>query len=125
MRARFEWDGVHEMVGVTLPMLMEAYHLYHVKLEEILSGAVLTDEERGVLVRGDHQRSQLDIEADKLPAAHDSMLRLGRCNPHWMMQSRGRATLPTCCAPVCRHLEIWMVFRPACSLVPMLMGRCR
>ena len=54
---------VHEMVGVTVPMLVEAYHLYHGKLEEILRAADMdteqTEELRGAL----SQRLQLDIEA--------------------------------------------------------------
>jgi EAL domain-containing protein (putative c-di-GMP-specific phosphodiesterase class I) len=54
---------IHEMVGVTLPMLMEAYHLYHTKLEAILSASILTGEDSDVLRGALHQRSQLDLEA--------------------------------------------------------------
>ncbi len=54
---------VHEMVGVTVPMLMEAYHLYHSKVEEILSAAVLNAQQRDELRAAIHQRLQLDIEA--------------------------------------------------------------
>jgi EAL domain-containing protein (putative c-di-GMP-specific phosphodiesterase class I) len=54
---------IHEMVGVSLPTLMETYHLYHAKIEEILNNAVLgvseIDRLRGAL----HQRVQLDVEA--------------------------------------------------------------
>ena len=53
---------VHEMVGVSLPMLMEAYHLYHSKVEEILSAAVLSAQQRDELRAAIHQRLQLDIE---------------------------------------------------------------
>lgn len=54
---------VHEMVGVSLPILMEAYHLYHTKLEAILSASTLTGEDLEVLRGALHQRSQLDVEA--------------------------------------------------------------
>ncbi len=54
---------IHEMVGVSLPMLMETYHLYHAKIEDIFRTAVLSglelDQLRGAL----HQRVQLDVEA--------------------------------------------------------------
>jgi hypothetical protein len=53
---------VHEMVGVSVPMLMEAYHLYHSKVEEILSAAVLSAQQRDELRAAIHQRLQLDIE---------------------------------------------------------------
>lgn len=54
---------IHEMVGVSLPILMETYHLYHAKIEEILSSAVLTEHQRGRLGAALHQRIQLDVEA--------------------------------------------------------------
>jgi EAL domain-containing protein (putative c-di-GMP-specific phosphodiesterase class I) len=54
---------VHEMVGVSVPMLMEAYHLYHSKVEEILSTAILNSQQRDELRAAIHQRLQLDIEA--------------------------------------------------------------
>ena len=54
---------IHEMVGVSLPMLMETYHLYHARIEEILSSAVLTDRQRDRLRAALHQRMQLDVEA--------------------------------------------------------------
>lgn len=54
---------VHEMVGAGLPMLMEAYHLYHSRFETILDAAALTSEERGVLRGALRQRAQLDVEA--------------------------------------------------------------
>lgn len=54
---------IHEMVGVSLPMLMETYHLYHSKIEEILSSAVLTDHQSDRLRSALHQRMQLDVEA--------------------------------------------------------------
>ncbi len=54
---------VHEMVGVGLPMLMEAYHLYHSKVEEVVVAAPLTPAQRDELRAALHQRLQLDIEA--------------------------------------------------------------
>ena len=54
---------IHEMVGVSLPMLMETYHLYYGKMEEILSTAVLTVHQRDRLRAALHQRLQLDVEA--------------------------------------------------------------
>ena len=43
---------IHEMVGVSLPMLMETYHLYHAKIEEILRTADLSGMERDQLRGG-------------------------------------------------------------------------
>jgi EAL domain-containing protein (putative c-di-GMP-specific phosphodiesterase class I) len=54
---------VHEMVGISLPTLMEAYHLYHSKVKAILSAAVLNSQQRDDLRVALHQRLQLDIEA--------------------------------------------------------------
>ena len=54
---------IHEMVGVSLPMLMETYHLYHAQINEILRAADLTDHERDLLRAALHQRVQLDVEA--------------------------------------------------------------
>jgi EAL domain-containing protein (putative c-di-GMP-specific phosphodiesterase class I) len=54
---------IHEMVGVSLPMLMETYHLYYAKIEEILSTTVLTIQQRDRLRAALHQRLQLDVEA--------------------------------------------------------------
>jgi len=54
---------IHEMVGVSLPMLMETYHLYHARIEEILCSAVLTDHQSDRLRAAMHQRMQLDVEA--------------------------------------------------------------
>jgi EAL domain-containing protein (putative c-di-GMP-specific phosphodiesterase class I) len=54
---------IHEMVGVDLPTLMETYHLYHAKIEDILSLAVLPGEHREQLKGVLHQRVQLDVEA--------------------------------------------------------------
>lgn len=54
---------VHEMVGVSLPMLMEAYHLYHRKIEEFLRSTVQDLDQRERFSEMLHQRLQLDIEA--------------------------------------------------------------
>lgn len=54
---------VHEMVGVGLPMLMEAYHLYHSKFEAILEAGDLTSKDRDTLRGALRQRAQLDVEA--------------------------------------------------------------
>jgi EAL domain-containing protein (putative c-di-GMP-specific phosphodiesterase class I) len=54
---------VHEMVGVSIPMLMEAYHLHHSKVEEILRAAALNAQQRDELRAAIHQRLQLDVEA--------------------------------------------------------------
>ncbi len=54
---------IHEMVGVSLPMLMETYHLYHAQINEILRAADLTDHQRDRLRAALHQRVQLDVEA--------------------------------------------------------------
>ena len=55
--------ALHEMVGVSLPMLMETYHLYHAQINEILRAAELTAHERDQLRAALHQRVQLDVEA--------------------------------------------------------------
>jgi len=54
---------IHEMVGVSLPMMMETYHLYHAKIDEILSTTVLTSDQRSRLRMALNQRVQLDVEA--------------------------------------------------------------
>ena len=54
---------VHEMVGVSLPMLMETHHLYYGKIEEILQSSVQNIEQRERLRTALHQRLQLDSEA--------------------------------------------------------------
>jgi EAL domain-containing protein (putative c-di-GMP-specific phosphodiesterase class I) len=61
---------IHEMVGVSLPMLMETYHLYHAQINEILRAADLTDHERDLLRAALHQRVQLDVEAQIASHAH-------------------------------------------------------
>jgi EAL domain-containing protein (putative c-di-GMP-specific phosphodiesterase class I) len=54
---------VHEMVGVSIPMLIEAYHPYHRKVEAILHAAVLNATQTDALKAALYQRLQLDIEA--------------------------------------------------------------
>lgn len=54
---------VHEMVGVSLPMLMQTYHLYYGKIEQILQSGVPDIEQRERLRTALHQRLQLDSEA--------------------------------------------------------------
>jgi EAL domain-containing protein (putative c-di-GMP-specific phosphodiesterase class I) len=61
---------IHEMVGVTLPILMETYHLYHAQINEILRAADLADHERDLLRAALHQRVQLDVEAQIASHAH-------------------------------------------------------
>src|ERR1035438_7331820 len=53
---------VHEMVDVSVPMLVEAYHIYHGKVEVILRAAVLNTEQTEELRGALFQRLQLDIE---------------------------------------------------------------
>lgn len=54
---------IHEMVGVSLPLLMETYHLYHRKVDEFLDRIVTPAGEREQLRIALHQRLQLDVEA--------------------------------------------------------------
>jgi len=54
---------IHEMAGISLPMLMEAYHLYHRKIGDVLRTTDLEIEQREQLKGALHQRLQLDIEA--------------------------------------------------------------
>ncbi|HMG86867.1 MAG TPA: EAL domain-containing protein [Terracidiphilus sp.] len=54
---------IHEMVGVSLPMLMETYHLYHAQINAILLAADLAPLQRDRLRAAMHQRVQLDVEA--------------------------------------------------------------
>lgn len=54
---------IHEMVGISLPNLMESYHLYHSKIEEIVNDVNLANEQRDRLRSALHQRLQLDLEA--------------------------------------------------------------
>ncbi len=54
---------IHEMVGVNLPNLMESYHLYHAKIEEIVNALQLEVQQRDSLRSALHQRLQLDVEA--------------------------------------------------------------
>jgi EAL domain-containing protein (putative c-di-GMP-specific phosphodiesterase class I) len=61
---------VHELVGLSLPMLMEAYHLYHRKIEEFLRLAIYNLDQRERLSEMLHQRLQLDIEAQIASHAH-------------------------------------------------------
>ena len=61
-RAR-EAGWVHEMVGVGLPMLMEAYHLYRSRVDALLNRSALNGAQRDELRVALHQRLQLDVEA--------------------------------------------------------------
>ena len=54
---------IHEMVGVRLTSLLESYHLYHRKLDELLDAAPLEQSQREQLRVAVHQRLQLDVEA--------------------------------------------------------------
>ena len=58
-----EVGWVHEMVGVSLPMLMETYHLYHAKMDDLLKAAALDEHQLDQLTGALHQRVQLDVEA--------------------------------------------------------------
>ncbi|MGC2614728.1 MAG: EAL domain-containing protein [Terracidiphilus sp.] len=58
-----EVGWIHEMVGVRLPTLMETYHLYYAKIEEILSTEALATDHKDRLRAALHQRLQLDVEA--------------------------------------------------------------
>ncbi|HWA94259.1 MAG TPA: EAL domain-containing protein [Terracidiphilus sp.] len=60
---------IHELVGVSLPILMETYHLYHAKIEEIVNAAQLDTPQQGMLRSALHQRLQLDIETQILSHA--------------------------------------------------------
>ncbi len=61
---------IHEMVGVSLPMLMETYHLYHAQIDEILRAEDLAHHEHDLLRAALHQRVQLDVEAQIASHAH-------------------------------------------------------
>ncbi len=54
---------VHEMAGVSLPMLLEAYHLYQQRIKRYLGTTGLNIHEREQLCDTLHARLQLDIEA--------------------------------------------------------------
>jgi len=54
---------VHELLGVSLPMLMEAYHLYQQRIKRYLGSTGLDTQQRELLCNALHQRLQLDIEA--------------------------------------------------------------
>lgn len=54
---------VHEMVSLGLPVLLEAYHLYHSKIDEILTSTLVDLPHRETLRMALHQRLQLDVEA--------------------------------------------------------------
>lgn len=58
-----EVGWVHEMVGVGPPMLMEAYHLYHSRVDALLNASTLNGAQRDELRIALHQRLQLDLEA--------------------------------------------------------------
>ncbi len=53
----------HTLVGVSLPMMMEAYHLYHRKIKQFLEFAGVEIQQRERLGGALDQRLQLDIEA--------------------------------------------------------------
>jgi EAL domain-containing protein (putative c-di-GMP-specific phosphodiesterase class I) len=54
---------IHEMVGVSLPTLMETYHLYHGKIDAIVSMAALNFEQSERMRSAYHQRLHLNMEA--------------------------------------------------------------
>lgn len=54
---------IHEMVGVRLTALLETYHLYHRKFDDLLDAVPLDLPEREQLRVALHQRLQLDVEA--------------------------------------------------------------
>jgi len=54
---------IHEMVGVSLPLLMETYHLYHSDVDDLLDGVAMVAKDREHLRIALHQRLQLDLEA--------------------------------------------------------------
>ncbi|MDE3199895.1 MAG: EAL domain-containing protein [Acidobacteriota bacterium] len=53
----------HELVGVSLPIQMETYHLYHNKIDQLTLGFDLEETLRAKLRSALHQRLQLDLEA--------------------------------------------------------------
>lgn len=53
----------HEMVALSTPTLMESYHLFHNRIEEILSTVDMAVQDLGKLRNALHQRVQLDMEA--------------------------------------------------------------
>ena len=75
---------IHEMVGVSLPMSMETYHLYHAQINEILRAADLPPT-RGLLRAALHQRVQLDVEAQIASHARCDGEIASTFSPHWMM----------------------------------------
>lgn len=54
---------IHEMVGVRLASLLESYHLYHRKFDQLLDSTQLPIPQREQLRVALHQRLQLDVEA--------------------------------------------------------------
>ncbi|WP_112487437.1 EAL domain-containing protein [Thiomonas sp. X19] len=54
---------VHEMVGVDLPSLLEAYHLYHLEIRRLLPASGLDVQQQECLGQAVLQRLMLDIEA--------------------------------------------------------------
>lgn len=53
----------HEMVALSTPMLLESYHLFHNKIEDILAAVDMAVQDAGKLRNALHQRVQLDMEA--------------------------------------------------------------
>jgi len=54
---------IHELIGVSLPVLLETYHLYHVKIVEIVDASVLAGLKARRLASALHRRLQLSMEA--------------------------------------------------------------
>lgn len=54
---------IHEMVGVSIPVLMETYHLYHGKIDAIVSLSAVNFEQRERMRSAYHQRLHLSMEA--------------------------------------------------------------
>ncbi|HEX7728607.1 MAG TPA: EAL domain-containing protein [Terracidiphilus sp.] len=58
-----EVGRIHEMVGVSLPALMETYHLYHGKIDAIVSMSDASFEQCERMRSAYHQRLHLNMEA--------------------------------------------------------------